>query len=305
VTSAAATDRLTRGRAERLRGSRPRGRGWALGLALIAPAFLIMVLLIFAPATLSLVGTFFPTGASGPSLANYDRFFADPLSVLNLTFTLWSTLATLLILLVLGLIIAVYLRFSQSRLVAAIQVLSLFPLFVPGIVISFALIRFLGPTGLVPAVLKAGGITGYHTPYLHPSGAVIGLVWENIPLTVMLLTAGLSQVSNRAIEAARDVGANEAQVFAYIVLPTLARSIAVVCCLNFLQIFGSFTVPYILGPAAPQMMSIFMQRSFSELHLADVAETQAAVTFLVCLVAGAVYTAIVFRDSAAKGTLAA
>ena len=59
------------------------------------------------------------------------------------------------------------------------------------------------------------------------------------------------------------------------------------------------------GPAAPQMMSIFMQRSFSELHLADVAETQAAVTFLVCLVAGAVYTAIVFRDSAAKGTLAA
>jgi hypothetical protein len=35
------------------------------------------------------------------------------------------------------------------------------------------------------------------------------------------------------------------------------------------------------------------------------AETQAAVTFLVCLVAGVIYTAIVFRDSAAKGTLAA
>jgi putative spermidine/putrescine transport system permease protein len=305
VTSTASADRPLPGRTERLRVARSRDRGWALGLALIAPAFLIMVLLIFAPATLSVIGTFFPSGGGGPSLANYDRFFADRLSVLNLAFTVWTTLATLTILLVLGLIIAVYLRFSQSRLVTAIQVLSLFPLFVPGIVISFALIRFLGPTGLVPSILKAGGISGYSTPYLHPSGAVIGLVWENIPLTVMLLIAGLSQVSNRAIEAARDVGASDAQVFVYIVLPTLARSIAVVCSFNFLQIFGSFTVPYILGPAAPQMMSIFMQRTFSELRLADASSTQAAVTFLVCLVAGAVYAAIVFRDSAAKGTLSA
>ena len=109
-----------------------------------------MILLIFAPATLSVIGTFFPSGAAGPSLANYDHFFADRLSVLNLAFTVWTTLATLVILLVIGLIIAVYLRFSHSRLVAAIQVLALFPLFVPGIVISFALIRFLGPTGLRP-----------------------------------------------------------------------------------------------------------------------------------------------------------
>ncbi len=305
MTSAAPAGGLTRGRAERLRWSRAGDRGWALGLMLIAPAFLLMVALIFAPAALSVAGTFFPAGSAVASLANYQHFFGDPLSILNLVFTISTTLETLLILLVIGLVIAVYLRFSQSRLVAAIQVLSLFPLFVPGIVISFALIRFLGPTGLVPTLLKAAGITGYSTPYLHPSGAVIGLVWENIPLTVMLLTAGLSQVSNRAVEAARDVGANATQVFVHIVLPTLGRSIAVVCCLNFLQIFGSFTVPYILGPAAPQMMSIFMQRTFSELRLADAAETQAAVTFLVCLVAGVIYTAIVFRDSAAKGTLAA
>jgi ABC-type spermidine/putrescine transport system permease subunit I len=289
----------------RPRAARARDRGWALGLALIAPAFLIMVLLIFAPAMLSILGTLLPDGAAGPSLANYRHFFNDRLSVLNLVFTLWTTLATLVALLLIGLVIAVYLRFSQSRLVAAIQVLSLFPLFVPGIVISFALIRFLGPTGLVPTLLKAVGITGYSTPYLHPSGAVIGLVWENIPLTVMLLTAGLSQISNRALEAALDVGANAPQVFIHIVLPALGRSIAVVCCLNFLQVFGSFTVPYILGPAAPQMMSIFMQRSFSELRQADAASTQAAVTFLVCLIAGAAYTAIVFRDSAAKATLAA
>jgi ABC-type spermidine/putrescine transport system permease subunit I len=276
-----------------------------LGLALVAPAFLTVIIFIIGPASLSLAGTLFPDGAAGGlSLASYALFFADPQSLANLRFTLDVTLTSLVLLLAIGLVIALYLRFSQTRLVAAIQILALFPLFVPGIIAAFALIRFLGPTGVVATLLRAAGIAGFQTPYLHPAGAVIGLVWENIPLTVMLLTAGLAQVPNRAIEAARDVGAGTATILLHIVLPLLTRSILVVTCLNFLQIFGSFTVPYILGPAAPQMMSIFMQRSFSELHRASAAETQAAVTFLVCLVVGAVYTAVVFRDSAQRATLA-
>jgi len=41
-----------------------------------------------------------------------------------------------------------------------------------------------------------------------------------------------------------------------------------------------------------------MQRTFNELHRPGAAETQAAVTFMVCIVIGALYTAFVFRDSA-------
>src|ERR1700753_699790 len=115
---------------------------------------------------------------------------------------------------------------------------------------------------------------------------MIGMVWENIPLTVMLLSAGLAQVSNSSIEAARDVGSGWGRILILIILPQLLRSIVVVVALDFLGVFGSFTVPYILGPAAPQMMSIFMQNTFSELHESGVAETQAAVTFLVCLLVG-------------------
>lgn len=284
--------------ATRARSGRDR-RSSMLGLALVAPAFLLMVLLILVPALRSLASTL--VGPDGLRLSGYAAFFADPISVQNLAYTTQVTLAAMAILFAIGLPLALYLRFSASRFVAWIQVLALFPLFVPGIVVCYALIRFLGPTGVVPLVLKSLGIAGYQTPYLHPSGAVIGLVWENIPLTVMLLTAGLSQVSNRAIEAARDVGANALQVLGHIVLPQIAPTLVVVGSLNFLGIFGAFTVPYVLGPAAPQMMSIFMQRTFAELHRPEAAEIQAAVTFLVCLVAGAIYTAMVFREGAAKG----
>ncbi|MBB3458626.1 ABC-type spermidine/putrescine transport system permease subunit I [Rhizobium sp. BK313] len=278
-----------------------RQNGGALGLALVAPAFGLMILLILLPACRSLLGTIFPDGAALPSLKSYQTFFADTRSVSNLLFTIQVTVVTLAILLTIGLTLALYLRFSQSRFVGAIQIIALFPLFVPGIVISFALIRFIGPTGLVATTLHVLGISGYQTPYLHPSGAIIGLVWENIPLTIMLLTAGLAQISNSSIEAARDVGAGWFRILSQIILPQLTRSIVVAASLNFLGIFGSFTVPYILGPAAPQMMSIFMQNTFSERHDSGVAETQAAVTFLVCLLVGVIYTACVFRDTARNG----
>ncbi len=240
-----------------------RQNGGALGLALVAPAFGLMILLILLPACRSLLGTIFPDGAALPSLKSYETFFADTRSVSNLLFTIQVTVVTLAILLTIGLTLALYLRFSQSRFVGAIQIIALFPLFVPGIVISFALIRFIGPTGLLATTLHVLGISGYQTPYLHPSGAIIGLVWENIPLTIMLLTAGLAQISNSSIEAARDVGAGWFRILSQIILPQLTRSIVVAASLNFLGIFGSFTVPYILGPAAPQMMSIFMQNTFS------------------------------------------
>jgi ABC-type spermidine/putrescine transport system permease subunit I len=267
------------------------------GLLLVAPALFVMGIFIILPAVLSVGGTFRIEG-QGPSLGNYRDFFANPQSTGNLIFTGEVTLVALAFLLAIGLGIALYLRFSQSRLVAAIQILALLPLFVPGIVAAFALIRFLGPAGWLQTGLKAIGVEGYQTPYLHASGAVIGLVWQELPMTVLLLIAGLAQVSNRAIEAARDVGAGIATLFIQIILPQMHRSIVVAACIGALDIFGSFTVPYILGPAAPQMMSIYMQRTFSELHKPGAAETQAAITFLVCMLIGALYTVFVFRDAA-------
>ena len=272
-----------------------------LGLLLVAPAFASLLLLVLGPAALSVSGTLFDPDTGQFSLASYSRFFSDRQSVNNLWFTLEVTLASLALLIFIGLIISTYLRFSQSRFAGAIRLLALFPLFVPGIIASFALLRFLGPGGMLQNALKFIGITSYQTPYLHASGAVIGLVWEYIPLTVMLLSAGLAQISNRAIDAARDVGAAPHQIYFHIILPQLVRPVIVVSCLNFMIIMGAFTVPYILGPAAPQMMSIFMQRTFSELSAANAAETQASVTFLVCLAVGAIYAWIVFRDSARSG----
>ena len=223
------------------------------------------------------------------------KFFQDPILRANLLFTLQITLATVALLFVVGFPLSLYLRFSKSRIAAAVQVLALFPLFVPGVILAFALIRFLGSHGILDTLLRLLGSTKYYTPYLHAQGIVIALVWENIPFTVLVLTAGLRQVEDSVIESARDVGANDWQVFTQIIVPLITRAVLIVFCLNVIGVFGSFTIPYLLGPAQPMMMGVSMQQTFNNYQDRTGALTQAVITFVFCAVVGLLYVRTVTR----------
>jgi ABC-type spermidine/putrescine transport system permease subunit I len=258
---------------------------------LIAPPLVLMGLLIFLPAIQSIGHTLFTQtdNLSTFTIARYVDFFKDPVSLSNLLFTFRITLLVVGFLFLVCFPLSVYLRFSHSRIAGWVQVLALFPLFVPGIILAYALIQFLGTHGTLDTVLRTLGLTGYKTPYLKPEGIVIGLVWEGIPFTTLILTAGLRQVDDALIESARDVGANNWQVFRHIILPLLQRPALIVLSLNFLGVFGAYTIPYLLGPAAPQMMGPYMQRTFIEVQDIAKAETQAVMTFLVCSLVGVLY----------------
>ncbi len=270
---------------------------------LIAPPLLIMVLLIFLPASQSIIRTLTVDvdGNPGLSISRYTAFFQDPISVSNLMFTFQITLLTLAAIFAFCFPLSLYLRFSNGRLASAVQILALFPLFVPGIILCYALIRFLGTRGTLDTMLSIVGVTGYRTPYLKPEAIIIGLVWESIPFTVLVLTAGLRQISDSLIESARDVGANSWQIFWRIILPQITRPFLIVFSLNFLGIFGSYTIPYLLGPAAPQMMGVFMQQTFGQYRRPDEAETQAVITFIISAFIGFLYVRTVAKQRLQQG----
>lgn len=271
---------------------------------LVLPPLLVMIFLIFLPALQAVVRTLWveaqETGVTVFSFANYIDFFSSPFSRENLWFTLWVTFVTVALLFILCFPLSIYLRFSTSRIAGAVQVLCLFPLFVPGVILAFALIRFIGPHGTVDTILSLLGATSYYTPYLKPSGIVMALVWDSIPFTVLVLTAGLRQVDDALIESARDVGASQWRIFYSILLPLIQRPALIAFCLNVIGIFGAFTLPYLLGPAQPQMMGVYMQQTYGEYQDRSGAETQAVITFLVSAVVGILYVRTITRQRAER-----
>lgn len=280
---------------------RAKGRDWSglFGYLLIAPPVLIMVLLIFYPALQAVFSTLFlpdPTTKQVDfTLREYVDFFKDPVLRENLFFTVRVTAVAVALLFVVGFPLALYLRFSKSRFAGVVQVLTLFPLFVPGVILAFALIRFLGTHGMLDRLLQLFGFTGFVTPYLQPQGIVMALVWEHIPFTVLVLTAGLRQVEDAVVESARDVGANSWQIFLRILLPLTTRSAVIVFCLNVIGMFGAFTIPYLIGGAQPMMMGVSMQQTFNQYQDLIGALSQAVLTFVICAGVGVLYVRTVTR----------
>jgi len=269
------------------------------GLLLVALPILLLGWLIVYPIISAVMGTIFVRQADGSSqfsLASYRFFFTDSYSLANLWVTLWTTFVCGVLLVVIGLPVALYLRFSQGRLAGYVQGLAIFPMFVPSIILSYALIRTIGPNGTVDILLNAVGLPKLPSPYLTPWGPVIGLVWDNLPLTVLMLTAGLSSISKSSIEAARDVGAKPLRVFISIIMPRMGNSLLVTASFAVLGIFSSFTLPYVLGPASPEMMGPFMQRTFSDMNDPLNALTQAVISFAFCLVFGIFYVRSIARN---------
>ena len=272
------------------------------GLLLVAiPVFLVCWMVIW-PILSAIVRTIWlPDAEAGGhriSFETYQFFFTDQYSLNNLTVTLWTTAVCAILLLVICLPIALYLRFANGPIAAFVQGLAIFPMFVPSIILSYAFIRVLGPNGTVDLILNAVSLPKLRSPFLTPWGPVIGLVWDNIPLTVLILLAGLGSVSNHAIEAARDVGAGWLRVLWHIILPRISNSILVAISFTVLGLFSAFTLPYVLGPAAPEMMGPFMQRTFRDNNDPLNAITQAVITFGFCIVFGLFYVRSVARNRA-------
>lgn len=268
-----------------------------MGLLLVLPPVALIILFVLYPALFAIYNTFQVKdgGQFVLSLQNYLTFFSDPQSRRNLFLTVWTTVITTVMLIAFCLPIAAYLRFSTGRLPTIVQSIAVFPLFVPGIIVAYALIRVIGSNGIVATVLDHLGISGYQTPYLTPWGSVIGLFWEGIPLTLLVLLSGMSQVPMAAIEAARDVGAGSMRIAVHIILPLIKNSLLIAFSLEFLAIFGSFTTPYLLGPASPEMMGVYMQRTFNDVHDPIQAQTQAVVSFVICSAIGILYVRAIGR----------
>ncbi|WP_156911922.1 ABC transporter permease [Kaistia adipata] len=278
--------------------------GRLIGLLLVAAPVFLVVALILWPVALAVFDTLTVEGPSGPrfSLDAYRFFFSDEFSLRNLWMTIQVATICTVLLLLLCLPIALYLRFSASRLTGYIQALALFPLFVPSILLAYALIRTLGPNGSVDILLNAVGLPKLPSPYLTPWGPIIGLVWDNLPLTLLIVLAGLSNVSRASIDAARDAGANRFQVLAYIILPRIRGTLLVAASFVILGLFSAFTLPYLLGPAVPEMMGPFMRRTIIEVDDPIQARTQAVVTFLICAIFALFYVRSVARTRREQST---
>lgn len=77
-------------------------------------------------------------------------------------------------------------------------------------------------------------------------------VWHNVAFTTLLVTAGLSNIPDTVIEAARLDGCGPVSLFRYVQAPLLRTTFATDIALTSLQALSVFTLIYVMTQGGPQ-----------------------------------------------------
>ena len=236
---------------------------------LLGPCLVWLTVLFVVPLLIIVVVSFLGKGSPiewRPDASAYARLF-NPVYWGVLLRSIEVGLVTTVSCLILGFPLAYFLVRQPPRRRQFLYFLVLIPMAANSLVLIYAWITLLRPTGLLEQFLvflglhESGPLGILYTPY----AVAIGLLYWYLPFMVYPLYNSLERFDFRLLEASADLGASGLQTFFRVLLPQVVPGLATGCLLVFVQAFCSFVVPDLLGGAKTLMAGNLIQQRFLSL----------------------------------------
>ena len=227
-----------------------------VGLALLAPALAVILVFFVAPLAMSAVVAF-RRKDGGLTFEHFAKSF--DLYTTDLLFTLAIVLVSTILIGLVAIAIAGYLTLGENpRAVAILRWLYRWPLFIPFVVAGQVMRTFLAKNGMLNHVLIG---TGLIEPLSAQSlldwrGIVVAFVWKQAPFVTLLLAGAMASIETQHIEAARNLGARRLWVLIDIILPQVRGTLLVGLVLSFVTMLSVLSVPLMINPNSPTMMTV-------------------------------------------------
>ncbi|MEI3184104.1 MAG: sugar ABC transporter permease, partial [Lachnospiraceae bacterium] len=263
-------------------------------LMLLSPAVIITVIFILVPVVDSIYRSFFDykvkniiSGKPGTwnNFANYVKLFTNGKLPTAMTNTLLFVFGVVIAQFILGMALALVLN-TNIRFSRFIRSIMMIPWVVPTLISGLVWLWMFQPQyGLVKyfvGVLSGGKITDFailNSPTTAMLGVSVAALWKQIPLATLLLLAGLANVPEDMLEAAKIDGANEAQRFFKITLPYMKSVIKVTVSMSIIENFKQFPLFWTMTGGGPNNSTTTMAiLSYREAFVSNNFGSGAAVT---------------------------
>jgi len=218
-----------------------------------ALAFALPVLFVLAPLAIFLVYSFFSVDQGqivyAPTLANYLRFFTDPvfLPVFWRTIVLCLSVAAISILLAYP--TAYFLTTLHGRWRYALLMLLMVPLLMSYVIKIYAIRSILGLNGFLnKALVGLGIIAEPSTLFVFNMNAILlTLTLLLIPFAILPIFLALERIPQVLLRASDDLGASSLQTFLRITLPLSLPGVASAASFVFVLAIGDFLTPQMVG----------------------------------------------------------
>lgn len=234
------------------------------GYTFILPGCIYMMVVLGYPLVYNVILAFknvnVKTFKSGTSvfvgLDNFVTLFQDPTFQLVFKNTFVFTIGCLVFQFTIGFIFAMF--FSKKFTLAG----PIRGMILVGYMMPMSVTALLGKnmfdvsSGVINDLLMKIGLI--HAPVewlLNGSTAMIAIIavncWVGIPFNMLLLTSGLTGISQEVYESAEVDGANGFEKFIYITLPLMKPAIASVLMLGFIYTFKAFDLMFVMTKGGP------------------------------------------------------
>jgi putative spermidine/putrescine transport system permease protein len=249
--------------------------------ALVAPALAVIAAFFVFPLLLSAVLAFRTKGGAF-TLEHFAK--AWDLYRTDLLFTIGICLLSTVLIGIVAIAIAGYLALGENpRAVAILRWLYRWPLFIPFIVTGQIMRTFLAKNGMLNHVLIGSGLIEplQAQSLLDWRGIVVAFVWKQAPFVTLLLAGAMASLEAQHVEAARNLGARRLRVLFDIVLPQVRGTLLVGLVLSFVTMLSVLSVPMMINPNSPTMITVDVAYRISTLSDYAVANALCLISLIV------------------------
>ncbi|MGD6729733.1 MAG: carbohydrate ABC transporter permease [Pleomorphochaeta sp.] len=233
---------------------------------LTIPATILTAIFIIVPIIQSLIMSFQKYGVkniiSGKpgtwnNLRNYIKLFEANQIPDAAYHTLWFVLFVIILQFIIGMALALVLNreFKGSRFIRSIMMTPwVVPTVISGLIWMWLFQPQYGFAKYFISIISFGNINDLailNNPETALGGIAIAALWKQIPLTTLLLLAGLQNVPNSSLEAATIDGAGEVRKFVSIVLPYLSPVIKIAMSMSIIENFKQFPLFWTMTGGGP------------------------------------------------------
>lgn len=266
-------------------------RTWKTNLfigAMLFPSMVMTLGIVVYPMINVIIQSFQSPETQAFTLDNYIYLFTEKVARDNIWYTFWITMVTVFFAIAISYLLAIYLRFTNTKISRFISTIYLLPRFVPQLVAVYAMMTVVRDTGFLNRLSQVFG--GNFKPGLlyNAKGIIMMNLWFNIAFATMIIVAALAGIPDSIVESARDVGAGKLYVFFKMILPLSIKDVMIALTFIFMSNISSFTTPYLIGPNHPKMLGVYLRDQFSRMRY-ERAAAISVVIFIFSSISAVVY----------------
>lgn len=231
---------------------------------LILPVTILLGSIMFvglANCIVQSLGYFPQIGMNNMTLDYYREILGEATFLKSLLFSIKTSLISALISIFIGVVLS-YLLCQEKHSKLRNSIIHL-PVIVPHIIVVILMIFIFSQTGIISRVLYNLGIVRDSSQFMNlilddkGIGIILVYIWKGVPYVALTTYNILKSVNEKLETAALNLGATKIQSFIYVILPLAIPSIISSFIVLFSFAFGSYEVPFLIGPSTPKALAVY------------------------------------------------